>query len=280
MFCNTHNSILFLIIHSLFQLMSVEGHIQEKRDQTTQCTSYFMCSSIFLEETNAFCTPALVFRWLTRFLVLQHLHSEHQDICSHGMKEMLWSWQFSQVLFGICLGMAHSATALASSMLSAYLLLSPFPPLYSCCPNMHSCYMWLVIRAFGSHLETLFLQKPPARTEIQLLPGGGVLVQPRTCTCYTSYVSARAYTGSSSAIKGSSAPAKVKPMDHGCKTMSCITAVCEIRGRTAGNSIPLSPYKTSMCIGARPVTPSQTAVQLDQTSWILARALPPGVNLS
>lgn len=39
-------------------------------------------------------------------------------ICSHGMKEMLWSWQFLEVFLCIWLRMAHSIASLTSSMLS------------------------------------------------------------------------------------------------------------------------------------------------------------------
>lgn len=127
------------------------------------CTLYFMCSSIF--PATSFGALGCTQPWDERNALLMAI---------------FWSPTWHMIRDGSL----RCCPRQLNAQLTCFCLL--FPLYFLAAPNMHSCYMWLVIRAFSSRLEMRSLQKLPARTEFPPLPGGRVLVQPKSpihCAC-------------------------------------------------------------------------------------------------
>lgn len=112
-----------------------------------------MCSSVFLEETHAFCTPALIFSCFLWFLVLQRLPLEHYMQPWDERYALVMAVSRSLSLHMIKDGSFCCFPHQLNAQLTSFCLL--FLMYFLAAPICTHCYMWLVNRAFRSHLKIL-----------------------------------------------------------------------------------------------------------------------------
>lgn len=248
----------------------------------------------------------LAFGWLMWFLVLWHLHLEHYSRSNHGIR------QFLEVLLGIWLARTsfsweegqrrnflfrlhfcnyiytdrHVPTALGGEGKDGSLC-----SLAPCLAHLH--FFSFPLGFLAALMCAVVLHDQLSEPSANLLRhrvrrGCRCALWPYSCRwlragltkeLYALIVHSSWYNWFYNQMSlCSSRDSANSPWLQSCSFDSCLTTVGGLGSMNCWK-LQTSP-SLQKCVRALTVTPSQTAEELDQNSWLLARTLPPSVNFS